>query len=382
MNQPSDINLSLRRTQTVCLVILTVIAVGVALYYLQTVLLPFVIALFLVSGCRPILDFLEKRLGLHWFGAFVVTFLFGVVLLMIFGFLIWISINDLSRNSDMYLERISGIRTSIQELIADPKETNQIQPELQGPEGTEPVDNETDSKGENLLVQPKQAVRDLVGAIPTYAQNLVVNLVGLLTSLLSYGVLILIFAFFLLLGRSEGQAHRPPIIGDMDDQIRKYIVMKTTISALTGMATTLVLYLFGVPLAVVFGMFAFLLNFIPNIGPLIANMLPVPFLILNPAMSPWAAVVCFVLISAIQFISGNVVETRVMGKSFDVAPVVLLLALMFFGLIWGIVGMFLATPIASVIKIVLQQHRETKPIAELMAGRWTSGAEPDQPGVA
>jgi AI-2 transport protein TqsA len=75
------------------------------------------------------------------------------------------------------------------------------------------------------------------------------------------------------------------------------------------------------------------------------------------------------LIGTIQFVSGNVIETRIMGKSFDVSPITLLLALMFFGLIWGIIGMFLATPIVSILKIVLHQRESTRPIADLLAGR-------------
>ena len=91
---------------------------------------------------------------------------------------------------------------------------------------------------------------------------------------------------------------------------------------------------------------------------------------LSADISPVAAITCFVLISTIQFISGNVIEQRIMGKSFDVSPIVLLLGLILFGLIWGIVGMFLATPIVSILKIVLQQSESGKPIAELMAGRF------------
>ena len=146
--------------------------------------------------------------------------------------------------------------------------------------------------------------------------------------------------------------------------------MKTVISAVTGFAFGLVLWLFGVPLAILFGMLAFLLNFIPNIGPLISSLTPVPFLVLNAELSPVAAITCFLLVAAIQFVSGNVVETKIMGQSFDVSPVFLLLALMFFGLVWGIIGMFLATPIVSIIKIILDQRPQMRPLAELMAGRW------------
>ena len=138
----------------------------------------------------------------------------------------------------------------------------------------------------------------------------------------------------------------------------------------TGLVFGLVLWGFGVPLAILFGTLAFVLNFIPNVGPLIANVLPVPFLILNSELEPMAAIACLILISAVQFISGNVVETRLMGRSFDVSPIFLLLALMFFGLIWGIIGMFLATPLISIVKIVLQRIPAARPISELMAGRW------------
>lgn len=145
--------------------------------------------------------------------------------------------------------------------------------------------------------------------------------------------------------------------------------MKTVISIFNGIAFGMVLWVFGVPLAMFFGFLEFLLNFIPNIGPLIGCALPVPFLILNSSISPTAGIICFVLIATIQFVSGNVIETRIMGKSFGVSPIKLLLALMFFGPIWGIIGMFLATPIASIIKIVLHQRSSTRPIASLLAGR-------------
>ena len=219
----------------------------------------------------------------------------------------------------------------------------------------------------------------------SYIKTQLLNLLGSLSSLFSYGVLILIFVFFLLQADKQIGGHSSPanvsnsdggtvdsidnIFVEIEEQIRKYLVMKTVISVLTGFVFGFVLWLFGVPLAILFGFLAFLLNFIPNIGPLISMMLPVPFLVLNSAMSPTMAILCFVLCATIQFVSGNIIETRIMGKSFDVSPAFLLLALMFFGLIWGIVGMFLATPIVSIVKIVLSQYKMGQPVAELMAGR-------------
>ncbi len=116
----------------------------------------------------------------------------------------------------------------------------------------------------------------------------------------------------------------------------------------------------------------------PNLGPLVASALPVPFLILNANISPTMGIVCFILCMIVQFVSGNIIEPKLMGQSFDVSPTFLLVALMFFGLIWGIVGMFLATPIVSIIKIILEKTEMGRPVAELMAGRWHLRDQPPE----
>ncbi len=76
---------------------------------------------------------------------------------------------------------------------------------------------------------------------------------------------------------------------------------------------------------------------------------------------------------AIQFGIGSLLEPKVMGRSLDLHPVVVLLGLIFFGMIWGIVGMILATPIVAVTKIILERIDETAPVAELLAGRMDLG---------
>ena len=368
----------MQKTQTTCLVILATIAAGFSLAYLKSVLLPFVIALFIVIGCRPILEFVAKKLQLPRVLAFVVTFLTGFALLVGFAFLIWLSINDLSKNSDAYQERLNNIAEWVVEHLPESEELPLQQPTVSG----DPLVEGTNQEIDTIADEPTKAIEEFLKFASNYVQTQLLGLASSLSSLLSYGVLILIFVFFLMLGDSQStKSNRilgedsetgssTGIVGEVETQIRKYLVMKTIISLFTGFVFGLVLWFFSVPLAIVFGFLAFLLNYIPNIGPLISTALPVPFLVLNSNMSPTMAIICFVLISGIQFASGNVIEPRLMGKSFDVSPVFLLLALMFFGLIWGIVGMFLATPIVSIIKIVLQQSQGGKPVAELMAGRW------------
>lgn len=365
----------MQRTQTICLIALTVIAVGFSLKFLQSVLLPFVIAVFVVIGIRPLLDLLQSRFRLNRYVSVGISFLIGVVALAITGLAIWASIKDLSDNAGIYEERLSAIGTWVAENFREdlPEADQNEDATSHGPSPDEarvsdntpgpgkPADNPSDVQG--------KVWQDAFASVSKEMEGLLLKLAGSMSSLLSYGIMIALFAFFLLSAENTGP--RPKILEEVENQVRKYLVMKTIISIFTGIAFGGVLWLFGVPLALLFGMLAFLLNFIPNIGPLVANVLPIPLLVLNSEISIVAAIACIILMTSVQFISGNVIETRMMGKSFDVSPVVLLLALMFFGLVWGIVGMFLATPLISIIKIVLQNTKSGQPIAELMAGRWT-----------
>ena len=409
----------MQKTQTTCLIILTTIAVGASLYFLSSVLLPFIIALFVVIGCRPILEFLQHRLNLNRFLAFGVTFLTGFALVAGLGIMVWASINDLSKHPEAYEKRLNSIANRIAFLLqehledepapeastASPNGPSQATPTSPSKEAETPLINGGQPPVEKALGLPtavpasnspetpagdsatvpadepdtleektSQALQELVKTLSTYLQSVLFTLVSSLSTLLSYGVLILIFVFFLLSEHGQSSNSRPALITEIETQVRKYLVMKTVISFFTGLTFGFILWIFGVPLAILFGTLAFALNFIPNIGPLVANALPVPFLILNSQLSPFAAITCLILISAVQFISGNVIETRLMGKSFDVSPTVLLLALMFFGLIWGIVGMFLATPIISIVKIILNQSQGGRTVSELMAGRWQDAA--------
>jgi AI-2 transport protein TqsA len=118
----------------------------------------------------------------------------------------------------------------------------------------------------------------------------------------------------------------------------------------------------------VFGLFAFLLNFIPSVGSLIATLLPLPVVLMNPEISPTIGVLAIVLPGLVQLAIGNVISPKVMGDSLELHPVTILLALMIWGTLWGLVGMLLATPITAVLKMLLERMELTRPLARLMAG--------------
>lgn len=134
----------------------------------------------------------------------------------------------------------------------------------------------------------------------------------------------------------------------------------------------MLLSVLGVDLAMAFGLFAFLLNFIPSIGSIIATLLPLPVVLLSPDLSGTLLMLAIVLPGAVQVTLGNIVEPKLMGRSLDLHPVTVLLALIFWGSIWGMVGMFLATPMTAVIKIFFEQQEHTRPLANMLAGRLDS----------
>lgn len=137
---------------------------------------------------------------------------------------------------------------------------------------------------------------------------------------------------------------------------------------ITGILVGILFLIFGVDLTFMFVVLTILLNFIPSIGSVIATLLPLPVIMLQFGFT---APFYVILIGSgfIQFTIGNVVEPKFMGDSMDLHPVVVLMFLIFWGLVWGIPGMFLAVPITAVLKIVLSRIETTRPFAELLGGR-------------
>ncbi len=150
--------------------------------------------------------------------------------------------------------------------------------------------------------------------------------------------------------------------------VQDYLGLKTLISLGTGLLVFLALYLFTTPFALLWGVLAFCLNFIPNIGSLIAVVPPVAITLFQYGSLPRTLGVCVVLI-VIQMVVGNFVEPKVMGKGLNLSPIAVLFALLFWGWMWGMPGMLLSVPLTAAIKIAFEQVEATRPIALLMAGK-------------
>lgn len=335
------------RLQTVCLMILSLAAVIHLLVNLRSVLVPFIVAVFIVSGVSPILERLQRHLHVSRIVAAAIAFSVGASLSVLFGISVWLSVAELQGRSDEYLQGVRSLTGRIEPFIP-----------------AAILDAATEIPA---AANGREAGSGIPG-VQSMIRSGIAQVSQVLGEVLSSGTVVLIFVFFLLLGAPQKQL-RNHTLRQFDQQVKSYLSLKTIISIFTGLAFGLALRLFGVPMALTFGVLAFLMNFIPNIGPVIASALPLPLILLDPnASATWMCCV-IITIFAIQLISGNLLEPRIMGESANLHPVTILLALMFWGTIWGIVGMFLATPVTAVIRIGLERIPFTRSLAMLMAGQ-------------
>jgi AI-2 transport protein TqsA len=332
------------RVQTVCLLILTALAVGAALFWLRPVMIPFVLAVFFALGLSPVVDVQIRKLRLPRSVAVVTTLLLGGGLLAGIAALIQASVRQLSANATVYQDQLTLlIERSVQML---PFETFGIDP---------------------------SSLLDSITTVPVTAiGGMLLGTTNAIVDLLSRSLLVLIFMVYLLIGRETRYvgANSTGIWDEIESRVERYIATKALLSGATGLLVGTVLAVLGVDLALVFGFFAFLLNFIPSVGSLIATLLPLPIVLMSPDVSLLVAVLAIAVPGGIQFTIGNVLEPQIMGDALDLHPVTILMALILWGMLWGVVGMLLATPITAMLKILFEQLEATQPAARVLAGRF------------
>jgi predicted PurR-regulated permease PerM len=156
------------------------------------------------------------------------------------------------------------------------------------------------------------------------------------------------------------------VIGTINKAISQYIAVKTLASFIVAVVATIVLASFGVDFWILWGVLTFLANFIPYVGSLTAVVPPILLTFLQ-FDEPWKGVVVAITLIGSQMLVGNILEPRLAGEKLGVSPIMILLSLAFWGWLWGATGMILAVPIVVIIKIVLDNITQTKPIATLIS---------------
>ncbi len=298
----------------------------------KPVLVPFSMALLLSFAVSPALDFLVRRKIAKSLSLAVVLLLSFAVLYLL-GTVFYTSGKSFAAELPSYHDLMQSFLEGIEDSVPD----------------------------ERLRLGLMEWVRALNIA---KAGPLVLSSLGPFLSFMSQLMLVFIFMIFILSGRGRlekkiVQAFPPDeaatltrTVGRIHCEITRYLGVKTLVNIGIGLLTGAVLALFGVPFAVLFGVLALLLNYVPKLGAVVAVALPVLIAaFLDGAFSLSVWIILGLLVLAHVGLNGFL-EPRLMGKESSLPPLLVLFSLFFWAWLWGIPGMILAVPILSVFKIV------------------------------
>jgi len=192
-------------------------------------------------------------------------------------------------------------------------------------------------------------------------------------------VLIILFVGFLFAERiwfdtkltnlmgNQARAERiGKIIASIIWKVNHYLWVKTVVSALTGALTYVLANAFGLELATALGLITFVLNFIPNVGSIIATGI-VALIAHIEIGDPTTTLIIFLLAGSIQFINGNIIDPMMMGRALRLSSFGIIISLAFWGAVWGIPGMFLSVPIMVSLLVVCSHVPSLRPIAILLS---------------
>ncbi len=197
---------------------------------------------------------------------------------------------------------------------------------------------------------------------------------GAVGSLMTNLFLIIFILIFVLLELNSFTIKIDAILGASNESrnyfstirvsIRQYLGLMTIISLLTGILIWIALAIIGVKYAILWAFLAFLLNFIPNIGSIVAGIPAILFATIQLGFG--GAMWTLTSYIAVNMIVGNIIQPQIMGKGMGLSTLIVFISLIFWGFIFGTVGMFLSVPLTMIVKIILEQREETKWIAVLL----------------
>ncbi|OIQ47403.1 MAG: hypothetical protein BM565_06830 [Gammaproteobacteria bacterium MedPE] len=308
------------------------------------VIVPFILSIFIAIICNPALTWMtEKRVP----KGLAITLIISFVVLagMWLANLVGKAVNDFSTQLPAYqaqlTEQFGGLSSQLAQYNF-PVELNQL---------TEYFD-------------------------PGAAMNVVTMIVGGFGGVMANLFLILLTVIFMMSEASSLPKKLHVALDDPDmrmaqiDQflasVNQYLAIKTMVSMATGTIIGLVLWAMGLDYWVLWGVLAFLLNYIPNIGSIIAALPAVLLAVIQLGIGWAGGVVALYLF--VNIVMGNAVEPRFLGKGLGLSTLVVFLSLIFWGWLLGTVGMLLSVPLTMILKIGLESNNSTRWLALLLGG--------------
>lgn len=333
--------------------LLMAVTVVLLLIYAQKLLIPFVLAILIWFVIRVFKSMLLRIPYIKKWPQWVLTTISSVVLLSFLGLTVTLITNNiqlLSSSIPVYEKNISMLADRI-------------------------------SKAYDINV-----VESMTNAIKDFNFSKILStLFSAFTSIFGNALLILVYLVFILLEEtifrlklrsiynSKASLDRTSsILEKIDSSISNYIAIKSITSISTGFLSYWVLYFIGVDAPFFWAFIIFALNYIPNIGSLVATLFPAIFALLQFGDLTHPLLV-LLIVGAIQLTIGSLIEPRIMGNTLNMSPLVVFLTLALWGSIWGITGMLLSVPITVIILLILNEFPSTRGIAIMLSRRGDPG---------
>lgn len=315
-----------------------------------SILVPFLLALFVSVICAQPLGWLQKKGFPTPLGILIVAGVLALLVLLVVV-LVGNSFDDFSNRLPDYQKDLGRQTEALQTWLQQRKFI----------------------KWDEELIEPFD---------PKAAMGFVVSILNGFIRTCGNAFVILVLVIFMLYEASHlpdklraGLSESPGALESVHQilaNIRRYMAIKTLLSLLTGVLVTVWLMILGVAYPVLWGLLAFLLNYIPNIGSILAAVPAVLMALIDLGVGPalWTGIGYL----AVNMAIGNFLEPRVMGRGLGLSTLVVFLSLVFWGWVLGPVGMLLSAPLTMAVRIALESRHDTHWLAVLM------GPEAPRPG--
>jgi predicted PurR-regulated permease PerM len=343
----------------VLLVIASLVIVIAGLKASAGLLLPFLISIFLAMVSLPLLNWLKSMRIPNWL-AVLVTIIVALGVLVAVAVLVGGSIQEFTREAPKYRARLAQMYEHLLEW----------------------------SEAQGIPVPPGIA-SELFN--PTYAMDMLTGTLRGVAAVLSNLLLVFFTIVFILaeaagfpakvqaaFGWGEGSDRLNKIL----QEVQRFLAIKSVVSLVTGVLVGTSLWLIGVDFPMLWGGLAFLLNYIPTLGSFLAAIPPALLALLQ--LGPGYALVVVLVFLVINIPMGNLVEPYFMGRRLGISTLVVFLSLVFWGWVWGPVGMLLSVPLTMILKILLENTEDLRWIAVFIgpSPRGEPAGEADETGSA
>lgn len=345
------------RLATFTFTLITILAIGYLLITARTLLIPVIIAIFLWYLLNTIAQGMKKipAIGGHLPNGLCLSLALVILLYLVYLLVIIITnnVNEVINSAPRYQNNLMAF---LQQIDA------------------------------RFNIKILAMMNDWVSQLNFRATFL--NIYGVFTTITSNALLISLYVIFLFLEQQVMRAKlealfnqkkhlqlADTIISQILKDTETYVGIKTFLSLITAGGSWVLMKSVGLDFSEFWAILIFFLNFIPNIGAVIATVFPAALAIIQFNTSWWPFMVITGGITLIQFIVGNFIEPKLMGDRLNLSPLVILITLAIWGALWGILGMFLSVPITVIMMIIFSHFRQTESIAILLSKNGKIGNE-------